>query len=65
MNPQLDYLIATERATDLIRAGEQARLANSSRAIEPVAGRGRLTGRMFARLWLLVAGSQRLRAHRM
>ena len=61
MNSYLNYLMANERATDLIRRGEQARLATNSQAIESAAGRRGLTGRMFARLGLLVAARQRPR----
>jgi len=65
MNSHLNYLMANERATDLIRGGEQARLANNSQAIESAAGRRGLRSRTFGRLWLLVAASQRLRTNQM
>jgi hypothetical protein len=62
MNSHLNYLIAQERATDLIRSADQARLANTDRAIESTAGRSRLTAPKFARLWVLSPGSHRRRA---
>ena len=65
MNSHLNYLMANERAADLIRGGEQARLANNSQALESAAGRRGLMGRTFGRLWLWVAASQRLRTNQM
>ena len=64
MNSHLNYLIAKERATDLIHGAEQLRLAHNDRAIESTAGRSGLTGRTFARLRLLIAGSQPPHARR-
>lgn len=62
MNSHLNYLIAKQRVTDLIRSADQVRLANTDRAIESTAGRSGLTARKFARLWVVIAGSHRRRA---
>jgi hypothetical protein len=64
MNPQLDYLIATQRAADLRRAAEQARLVQDERVIESTGGRGGLTARTIVRLRLRGAKSARLRVRR-
>jgi hypothetical protein len=64
MNSYLNYLIATERAADLRRCAEQARLAEGERVIESTAGRGGWAARTIVRLRLRSAKSRRLRVRR-
>jgi hypothetical protein len=64
MNSHLNYLVAQERAADLVRGAEQARLATSHRESESTAGRRGRPGRALAGLWVLSARTQRLRARR-
>jgi hypothetical protein len=64
MNSHLNYLVAQERASDLVRGAEQARLAKSHRESESTAGRRGRSNRALAGLSILGARTERLRARR-
>jgi hypothetical protein len=64
MNSHLNYLMATQRHSELARVAQRARLAGNDEAIDPGRQRDGRSGRFLVRLRLSRGESQRLSVRR-